>query len=57
MTKKNRKKGGFIVAIILFMIIFLSFSLIVRFVKESPASNKVVSPVIVIELSPTKIGF
>ena len=57
MTKKKRKKGGFIVVILLLLIMLLSGSLIMRFVKKSPASIKVVPKVIVLELSPSEIGF
>ena len=57
MTKKKRKKGGFIVVILLLLIMLLSGSLIMRFVKKSPAGIKVVPKVIVLELSPSEIGF
>ncbi len=57
MTKNRKKKGGFIVVIILLMIMLLSISVIMRFVKESPAPSKNVPSGIIVKLSPSEIGF
>ena len=57
MTKKKKRKGGFIVVIILLMILLLSVSLVMRFAKKSPEQIKSIPKVIVLELSPSEIGF